>query len=282
VFDAISEREGDLRGLITDAERLFATTGARNEQLAAIFEELPRFERESRAVLPELTELAKAGEPVVRRLQPAADEMGPTFAALDELSPELDGFFSQLDAVVTASEHGLPAFERVLDELPPVLAAFQPWLRNVDPMVDYLGRNKREITAFLANTTAASLARDLPDTFNEGATAGSAIHYLRTAQTLAPEALTFYPRNLGSTRTNAYAAPGNGDRLAGGLPVLSPELCGGGDVAPPASAIPETLTPLIPKYVFRTTGRDAARPGCTGQGAFPGFGTTFPQLRAEP
>ena len=64
--------------------------------------------------------------------------------------------------------------------------------------------------------------------------------------------------------------------------MLAPELCANGDVAPPASAIPETLTPLIPTYVFRTAGRDTARPGCTGQGAFPGFGTTFPQLRAEP
>lgn len=282
VFDAISEREGDLRGLITDAERLFSTTGARNEQLAAIFEALPRFERESRALLPELTALARAGEPVVRRLQPAADEMGPTFAALDALSPELDGLFSQLDAVVSASERGLPALERVLGDLPPVLDAFQPSLRNVNPMVDYLGTHRREITAFLANTTAATLARDLPDTFNPGATEGTPIHYLRTAQTLAPEALTFYPRNLGSTRTNSYAAPGAGDRLAGGLPVLAPELCANGDVAPPSSAIPESLTPLIPTYVFRTTGRDAARPGCTGQGTFPGFGTTFPQLRAEP
>jgi phospholipid/cholesterol/gamma-HCH transport system substrate-binding protein len=282
VFDAISEREGDLRGLISASERLFTTTGARNEQLAAIFKELPRFERESREVLPELTELAEAGRPVVEQLQPAADEMGPTFAALEQLSPELDGFFARLDEVVTASERGLPAFERVLDELPPVLDAFQPWLRNVNPMVGYLGEHKREITAFLGNTTAATLARDTPDVFNPDATQGASIHYLRTAQTLAPEALTFYPRALGTTRTNAYQAPDAADRLASGLPVLSPELCANGAVAPPASAIPDTLTPLVPEYAFRTPGRDVARPGCTGQGAFPGFGTTFPQLRAEP
>jgi phospholipid/cholesterol/gamma-HCH transport system substrate-binding protein len=283
VFDAISEREGDLRGLIGASERLFTTTAARDRQLAAIFRELPRFERESRAFLPEVTELAEAGRPVVRRLQPAADEMGQTFAALAELSPELDGFFSRLDDVVTASERGLPAFERVLHELPPVLDAFQPWLRNVDPMVGYLGQHKREITAFLANTTAAGLARDLPDVFEDpNATLGSAVHYLRTSQTLSPESLTFYPRALGSGRANAYPAPGAGDRLAAGLPVLSPELCGNGDVAPPTSAIPDTLTPLVEQYVFRSGGRAVARPACAAQGPFPGFGTTFPQLRAEP
>jgi phospholipid/cholesterol/gamma-HCH transport system substrate-binding protein len=286
VFDAISEREGDLRGLIAASERLFGATAARDEQLAAIFRELPRFERESRAFLPELTKLADAGRPVVRQLQPAADEMAPTFAALAELSPELDAFFSRLDEVVTASERGLPAFERVLDELPPVLDAFRPWLRNVNPMAGYLGQHRREITAFLANTTAASLARDLPETFERAddpdPTLGRPIHYLRTSQTLSPEALTFYPRALGSSRGNAYQAPGTGDRLAGGLPVLAPELCGNGDVAPPATAIPESLAPLVKQFAFRTEGRDVARPGCPAQGPFPGFGTTFPQLRAEP
>ena len=122
----------------------------------------------------------------------------------------------------------------------------------------------------------------LPYVGRDVATAGTAVHYLRTAQTLAPEALSFFPRPLGSTRTNAYQAPGAADRLASGLPVLSPELCANGDVAPPSSAIPESLVPLIQRYVFRTTGRDTARPGCTPQGPFPGFGTTFPQLRAEP
>jgi phospholipid/cholesterol/gamma-HCH transport system substrate-binding protein len=280
VFDAISEREGDLRGLIGASERLFSTTAARNEQLADIFRELPRFERESRAFLPEVTKLANAGRPVVQQLQPAADEMAPTFAALAELSPELDGFFSKLDAVVTASERGLPAFERVLDELPPVLDAFQPWLRNVNPMVGYLGQHKREITAFIANTTAASLERDLAETLP--GSNGRPVHYLRTSQTLSPEALTFYPRPLGSSRANAYPVPGAGDRLAAGLPVLSPELCANGDVAQPTSSIPETLTPLISQYAFRTGGRDVARPGCAPQGPYPGFGTGFPQLRAEP
>jgi hypothetical protein len=67
---------------------------------------------------------------------------------------------------------------------------------------------------------AARLARDVADTL-PGAN-GSAVHYLRTSQTLSPEALAFYPRSLGSSRANAYPVPGAGDRLAGGLPVLSP------------------------------------------------------------
>jgi phospholipid/cholesterol/gamma-HCH transport system substrate-binding protein len=279
VFDAISQREGELRGLVTDANRLFATTGARNRDLAAIFQALPRFERESSATLPKLTQLATAADPVVRQLQPAASELGPTFDKLNALSPEFDGLFTKLNDVVTASQKGLPAFDAILGRLPSLLDAFQPFLRNANPMVQYIGQHKREVTAFFANVSAASLARDQRDVLLG---AKEAVHYLRTAQTLSPEALAFYPRSLGSGRQNAYLAPGAFDKLASGLPVLTTMPCGNGDPAPPTTAIPDTLAPLVQQYAFRTDGRNVARPACRGQGTYPGLSTTFPQLRAEP
>ena len=99
---------------------------------------------------------------------------------------------------------------------------------------------------------------------------------------LGPESLTFYPRPLGNSRANAYPAPGTLDQLASGLPVYDARGCSNGSVAPPESADPPELQPLIGRYVFRTEGRDVARPGCRGAGAVPGFATSFPQLRAEP
>ena len=44
----LTEREGQLRGLITNCNRVFATTAARNADLQQIFLALPTFERESR------------------------------------------------------------------------------------------------------------------------------------------------------------------------------------------------------------------------------------------
>jgi hypothetical protein len=61
-------------------------------------------------------------------------------------------------------------------------------------MVDYLGRNTREITALPADTTAASLARDLPNTSNEGATVRADAR-ARGAELLSAP--------LGATRANA-------------------------------------------------------------------------------
>jgi virulence factor Mce-like protein len=283
-FDAISERDGQLRSLITESNRLFQVTAERNREFAAIWRELPRFERESRLTLPRLTRFSETGKPVVEQLQPAADEMAATFEALGRQGREFKGFFRRLGPVISASKRGVPAFERTMAELPPLLEDFEPWLRNVNPMVRHLDGSRREITSFMANLTATTNGRDLAEVLPRAQRLGSRdpVHFLRVAAPLGPEALAFYPRPLGNSRANAYAAPGALDRLASGLPVYDARGCSNGDVAPPSSADPVELAELVPLFAFRTTGRDVARPGCVAQGPFPGFGTSFPQLRAEP
>ena len=272
-FGAISQREGELRGLVTDSNRLFQTTAARNRDLAGVFRELPRFEREATLTLPALTSFAREARPVVQRLQPAASAAEPVFADLNRLAPQFDGFFARLNQVVAAAKPGLPAFDRIVGRIPTLLDAFQPVLRNVNPLVGYIGQNKREVTAFFANVTAASQVRDMTP---------NALHFLRTAQTLGPAAATAYPRPLGSTRLDPYLAPGAMTQLKDGLPVLDKDICGYGDPLPPATFGDATLPELFTKYGLRTEGRDVARPACTEQGNYPGFSTKFPQIRAAP
>ena len=57
------------------------------------------------------------------------------------------------------SRKGLPATEEVLDNTRPLLARLDPFLRQLTPIVDYLGLYKREIAAFFANDSAATQAR---------------------------------------------------------------------------------------------------------------------------
>jgi phospholipid/cholesterol/gamma-HCH transport system substrate-binding protein len=279
-FAAISARQGELQGLITDSNHLFQTTAQRNRDLAAIFQALPRFERESRVTLPQLTAFGRRATPVVKQLQPVADAMTPTFQALEALAPQFRGFFARLGPVVSASKAGLPAFEQILRELPPLFSDFQPFLRNANPMVQYIGQYKHEVTSLFANTTAATLAHDNQEPRDPSAN----VHYLRTAQTLGPESLAFLPAPLGSTRQNAYLPPGALSELLQGLPTLDPSTCANPDPAPPTDAIPATLTALVTQYAFRTPdgGGNIARPPCRSGGLIPGFGTAFPQLRAEP
>jgi phospholipid/cholesterol/gamma-HCH transport system substrate-binding protein len=288
VFDALSEREGQLRGLVSDSQRLFSVTADRNDDIAKIFQRLPRFERESSVMLPKLTEFGNHAQPVVRQLQPAATAMGPAFAALNKLSPQFDGFFGQLKQVVDASEKGLPAFNRILDGFPPVLEAFEPFLRNINPMVDHISQSKHEVTGFLANTVGASEAFDIGAQTDAGngtlAGTDSSVRYLRLLQALSPESLSYYPRPLGTSRMNPYGAPGTlVDGLKSGGSIFGTGPCPVGNVAIPATADPETLAPLIQPFVFRAdNGNAVAAPPCKVQGAYPGQATSFPQLRAEP
>jgi phospholipid/cholesterol/gamma-HCH transport system substrate-binding protein len=276
-FDAISERQGQLRTLITESNRLWGAIAERDEAFADIWREFPRFERESMDTLPRLTSFSERAEPIVRRLQPAATEMGPAFAALRDLSPSMRNFFERLGPVITASERGVPALERTMRQVPPLLEDFEPFLQNLNPMVRYLGTYRREVNAFLANLVASTLDRDV----NLQRT-NDPVHYIRAAQPLGPEALSFYPRPLGNSRANAYSLPDWMDRLTSGLPVYDTRSCANGGPLPPVASDPPQLQPLIKQFAFRTEGRDVARPACVAQGPFPGFGTSFPQLRADP
>lgn len=285
-FNAISARRGELSGLISAADSLFQTTAQRNQQLAALFKALPEFELQSRLALPALTSFGNRADPVVRALDPVASELTRTFGYTAQLSPQFRGLFERLGPAVTASKRGLPAFDQILGAIPPLLQAFDPFLRNANPMVRYIGLYKPEITGFFANATAATEGYDSQSPF----ATGQALHYLRAAQTLSPSGLAVYPRPLGIDRNNAYRAPGAYDQLPSGLSVLNAAECSNGNPAPPASATEPEPTPsgspsftqLIQQYVFRTTGSSIAAPPCTGQHLITGFSTSFPQLHADP
>jgi phospholipid/cholesterol/gamma-HCH transport system substrate-binding protein len=289
-FNAISARRGQLSGLITAANSLFATTARRNQDLADVFKALPRFELESRLTLPALTAFAHRADPVVRALDPIAPQLTQSFSLADQLSPQLRTLFERLGPTVTASKRGLPALDRVLDELPPLLQAFGPFLRNADPIVRYIGKFKTEITGFFGNVTAASQGFNSQSPF----ATGKAIHYVRASQTLTPAGLAFFSRALGIDRNDAYRSPGVYNQLKSGLATLNTAQCSAGNPAPPTSVngsipltpneldpIPPSLVQMVQQNVFRTTGRNIAAPACKAQGDIPGFSTLFPQLEAD-
>jgi virulence factor Mce-like protein len=276
-FRAISARKGQLAGLITSADNLFQTTAQRDQQLAAVFKALPEFEHQSDLTLPALTAFGDNSDPVIRALEPVASELSQTFAYTKELSPNFKSLLTRLGPTVTASKKGLPALDTILNQIPPLLSAFQPFLQNANPMVSYIGLYKQEITSFFANVTAATQGSD-----HEAPRAvGQSIHYLRASQTLSPLGLATYPSPIGSDRDDAYKLPGAYNQLAKGLNVLDSSECSNGNPSLSASTTPAGLAQLIQEYVYRSTNNDVAVPPCTQAGKIPGFSTSFPQLTAE-
>ena len=231
VFGALTERGDQLRELIENSNLVFATTAQRDEELKQTFTILPTFSRETRLTLDRLDEFSVDTNPLVTQLRPAARELSPTLTDLSALAPDLKALFRDLDPLITASKTGFPAAQRILKDLRPLLAQTDPALRQVIPMLEYLGLFKGELNTFFANTAAATQALD----------PGTRLHYLRTTNPVNPENFAAYPRRIGSNRTNPYQLPRGYGKLANGLDSYETRHCG--RAAPTIGTAPTAPTP---------------------------------------
>jgi phospholipid/cholesterol/gamma-HCH transport system substrate-binding protein len=254
VFHALSERQGQLRGLIQNSATVFATTARRNQALADTFRILPTFQRESRDTLARLNRFARNTDPLVQQLRPAARELSPTLVAAGKAAPDLKAFFKGLRGAIKASPTGFPALRRLLrDDFTPLLARLgasvggeDPWLAHFNPIVQVLGMYKHEITAFLGNATAATQYGQ------EGPETGGVrkVKLLRTTSPLAPESVAAFPQRLNSNRANPYFKPLGYNQLASGLQSFANTPCAAGITA---NLVP--TTPNDPNFNVRTGGR---------------------------
>jgi phospholipid/cholesterol/gamma-HCH transport system substrate-binding protein len=242
VFGALSERRGQLRGLIENADAVFETTARRNDNLAEAFVVLPTFLRESRTTLTRLERFAADTDPLVRQLRPVARELGPTVSALGDLSDELEPFFVGLRRVANRAPAGFAATRRLLDaNLPPLLDRVETFLPHLNAILEGVRIYRREVTAFLGNVSAATqggLERD-PVT-------GDRIRVLRTIAPLGPEVLAAYPNRLRVNRTNPYMAPGGYEALRAGLRSFETRHCANG-----IRAVLDPETPNDPAFLSR-------------------------------
>jgi virulence factor Mce-like protein len=277
VFNALSERRGQLGGLITNSNRVFEATASRDQELEATFKALPTFEKESQVTVRRLTAFAKNTNPLVTQLRPAARQLSPTLKSLGALAPDAKKLFRAIDPLVDASKAGLPATQKFLDELRPLLADFDPVLRQINPILLGLGNYKSELTAFFANTVAATQAYTIPKP-------GVQLHYLRTMNPVNPENFAVYPRRIGSNRPNPYAYPRNFDNLPQGMPAYETRQCGRGTPTianPLLDILPQALQDNIQKYAFGAQAETVPAPPCKQQGPFPFQGETsqFPHVK---
>jgi phospholipid/cholesterol/gamma-HCH transport system substrate-binding protein len=281
VAGALSARDGQLRDLIRSTGRVVATTAGRDAELRAAVAALPRFEGEASRTVTRLARFARHANPLVTQLRPSARELSPTLRDVAGLSPDLKALFGDLDALTAASRRGLPALERFLDDLHPVLAALDSPLAQLNPILGFVGAYRDEAAAFLANTTAATEATDV------GPGGAGRLHYLRSTAPLNPEALAQYGARIPSNRTNPYAQPGAFRRLAQGLLSYETRHCGRGTEPtlapnPPADVLAPAVAEGLRAIAFG--GAQGVRsPACTAQAPFSTGGriTRFPQVVAS-
>jgi len=284
VFSALTERQGQLQQLIVNSNRLFDATASRDEELADTFRALPTFLDEARLTTDRLTTFANNTNPLVTQLRPAARELSPTLISLAGLAPDLKGFFRDLDPLITVSKKGLPALEDFLNETTPLLAQIDPFLRQLNPILDYLGHYKHEITAFFANDVASTQATSRP-------LGGDApVHYLRTTNPVNPENLAAYPHRIATNRSNPYFEPLGYSKLKSGLEVLDDYYCTNNAVAPisplASTLLPQELVGQIQDFIYGGLSNGNVAPPCKEQAPLgprlTGTPGVYPHVEAAP
>ena len=201
VFGALTEREDQLRNLITGAGGTFEATASQQEALAETFRIFPTFLDESKTTLARLQTFARDTDPLVRDLRPAVQDLKPALTDARAFAPDLERTFRSLDPLITASKTGLPALRETLAGTTPLLGQVQPFLEQLNPILEWLEIYQSQVSDFISNG-AGALADTIPTV-----TGDERGHYLRQFGPTGEETVAMYTDRLASNRGNAYLAP---------------------------------------------------------------------------
>ncbi len=284
VLSAVSASPSQLQGLVRNANSVFATTAARNQDLAATIRALPAFIDATRATIAQLHSFAAQATPLVQQLRPAAIKLSPALVSVAKLAPQLRRLLAEIGPLTSAARGGLPSLVRFLQQSEPLLTRLRPYLGSVIPIIDYLNAYRREIAAFFANGAASTEATA------QSLSSAKLLHYARLSNPLNPEALAAYPSRPASNRSNAYMAPGGYAQLLSGLQVFGSYLCTNTPDPTIGSSIPSDLAAILRLVYYG--GGTAVGPSCKAQAPLgatlahlPGLSSltaTFPALRPLP
>jgi phospholipid/cholesterol/gamma-HCH transport system substrate-binding protein len=238
IFTAFDSRPGQLTDLILASNKLLRVTSNRGQQLTQTFNEFPGFLRETRAAVKRFTVFTQNSQPLLDNLSKFGTESSPTIRKANKVTADARALITNLEPMLDKADAGVPAASEFFQLARPTVAQLDPFLRQLNPILEFVGAYRQELAGFLANDAAASQAQ-----FTDATKKRQSGHYLRAMATLTPESLAYLNRRTDGSRANAYPVPGaiSPDRLAAGLQVFDAAQCSG-------IAVP-TLDPNQADYV---------------------------------
>jgi virulence factor Mce-like protein len=241
VFGALGADQTALRNLITSAESTFAETAANNNALARTFQVFPTFLNETKATMAKLQTFSLNTDPLIKELDPVAQQLAPTLHSVQLLSPPLRHLFTNLGPLITVSQTGLPAVREILTGATPMLGSLGTFLEQLNPILGWLSLHQQLISDFISQGGATLAAT------TTSFSGGGIGHYLRQFSPTGPETLSFAPNRDPNNRGNTYppslwladpndaakgnfpswdckntGAPGDGSQPASGPPAPAP------------------------------------------------------------
>jgi len=221
VFDALTAREGEFRGLVSNGDRASHALAESSQAFAQAWRELPAFQRNSRTALRSLDAFATNTVPLYNEIRPFEEKLTPLLQAVKPFTPPFNALLTSLGPFTKAAKTGLPAVKKELNLTTPLLAATSSALHNFNPFFQYASDYVPEIQALFANATAATQTHEK----NANVRGGPQQHVLKVMNTITPEGLAVYQQRIGTNRANAYPQPGAFNSIASGLSVFSSASC---------------------------------------------------------
>jgi virulence factor Mce-like protein len=217
VLSTLGQRSRDLQTLITAGNRVLSATAQRNAALSATVDRLPAFLVRLRTTLSSVGTSLTLAAPSISALRGSAPLLSPALSDLISISgPALD-LLHRAPRLLHDALLALPAITRFSDAFHPALDALLPAVRQISPVIDYIGLYRTELTTAMANLPASLEAQAPAQTTGWPDRPGSA-SYLRAASFVGNETPFGQSIREPTNRDNPYYSPGELAHIAlGGL-----------------------------------------------------------------
>lgn len=216
VLTTLGNRAADIQTLITAGDRVFAATAARNAALAATINRLPPFLARLRITLNAVGHTLSLARPSVATLQRSAPLLRPALQDVITLSGPALALLHAAPGLIHDSLTALPAIARFNQAFKPAVDELFPAVRQIVPVISFIGTYHRELVSAMA-LLAAGLQAQAPANTNGYPDRPGMASYLRSMAILGNETLFGQSIRAPTNRNNAYFSPGELNNLASGL-----------------------------------------------------------------
>jgi phospholipid/cholesterol/gamma-HCH transport system substrate-binding protein len=216
VLTTLGQRATDLQTLIRAGDQVFSATAARNSALTSTIDRLPPFLARLRVTLNAVGHTLVLAGPSVASLRQSAPLLRPALQDVITLSGPALAVLHQAPRLIHDSLRALPAITRFNQAFKPAVDQLLPAVRQIVPVISFIGQYRRELIAAMSNL-AASLEGQSSANTNGYPDPPGAASYLRSTSILGNESLFGQSIREPTNRDNPYFSPGELNNLGHGL-----------------------------------------------------------------
>ncbi len=216
VMNTLGQRSADLRTLIEAGNQVLSATARRNASLTATIDRLPPFLARLRGTLNTVGHTLALANPSVSSLQGSAPLLRPALSDVISLSGPVLALLHRAPGLITDALAALPAITRFNDAFHPAVDALLPALKQITPMISFVGGYRNELVSAMANLAASLEAHAAAQTTGYPDTPGSA-SYLRSLAIVGNETPFGQSVREPTSRVNPYFSPGELHNFGHGL-----------------------------------------------------------------